>query len=244
MVGPPLPPLAPAGPANAPPPAPLTTNWPALSDALATLAADANAEASQQLAAALPQLNTQLAANLSLFASALEAGDDRPLLGGAVVSGLERAGKRDLVSRLKEDFQTLATKAAQPRGEDGGWRGFVLPMLLGTEVTPIHLYVHRPPRDEDQGGSGRQGDEHRFLVEVSLSRMGRMQFDGLVQRDLKRFDLIIRTDRPLSEEMRRDILGLFAQSSDAVGTKGGIVFQSGARFVDLPPASAGTRLMV
>jgi len=240
VVGPPLPPLP--GPSTNP--APLAPGWPALSDAIETLAAQANGEAASQLSATLPQLNTQLAANLSLFASAIEAGEEPPLLGEKVVGGLERAGRRDLVGRLKDDVRALSAKATRPLGEHGEWRGFSLPMLLGAEIEPIQLYVQRPPRDEDSESGGRKGDEHRFLVEVTLTRMGRIQFDGLVQRDTKRFDLIIRTAEPMSEQMRHDIMGLFAQTSDAVGTKGSVVFHSGGRFLDLPPTGGGTRLMV
>jgi len=246
VVGPPLPPLPSLAPA-APTPTPLSQDWPAMTDALQTLAANADAGAAiEQLARTLPQLNPQLAANLSVFASALKAGDDRPLLGDSVVRGLEKAGRRDLAGRLKADFHLLSQKAATPLGANGEWRGFALPLILGVEVAPVHLYVHQPPPDSDgEAGGGRRGDEHRFLVEVNLSRLGRMQFDGLVQREAKRFDLIIRTAEPMSEEMRRDIQGLFLLTSEAVGTKGGVVFQAGGRFLDLPPAPVGaTRLTV
>jgi len=243
VIGPPLPP-PPSGPGPSTAPPPLSPNWPALSESVDTLAAQAGGASANPLTATLPQLNPQLAANLSLFASALERDEEPPLLGEKVVGGLERAGRRDLVGRLKDDVRALSAKAARPMGESGEWRGFSLPMLLGAEIEPIELYVQRPPRDEDSEKGGRKGDEHRFLVEVSLTRLGRIQFDGLVQRDAKRFDLIIRTTEPMSEEMRRDIMGLFAQASDAVGTKGSVVFQSGGRFLDLKPTGGGTRLTV
>jgi hypothetical protein len=242
LLAPPQPP--PAAAAKAPPIPP--QSWPALADALTALAGADDQQAFQALARAVPQVQSQphLAASLSVFASALRAGDFGRVAGDPVVKALERSGRRDLVDRLKGDFKALSAESARPLS-GGEWQGYALPLVYGATIDPVHLYVRRPPEDAPSGGA-RKGQEHRFLVEVTLTNLGRIQFDGLIQRETKRFDLILRTSQPLPAEMRHDILGLFSASSEAVGTAGTVTFQSGGRFVDIPqPAATGaTRLMV
>ena len=74
----------------------------------------------------------------------------------------------------------------------------------------------------------------RFLLDLDLSRLGPMQFDGLVKRQYKHFDLIIRTRDPLPGEMRRDIDGLFQNGLMNFGLEGSVVFQPEGRFVATP----------
>lgn len=235
------PPLLPTPPKSAVPTAgPGQANWQSLAETMQTLAGADQPQAAEQMMRLLPQLGPRLAANLSVMASALASGQVRALVGEGPLRGLERAGRKDLAHRLGKDLDALDDEPTQARG-NGDWRGMTLPLWTGAQIDPIHLYVRRPPADEDETAGGRhKGDEHRFLLEISLTRLGRMQFDGLVQREAKRFDLIIRTAQPLPEEMRRDILGLFASTAEVVGTKGTVVFQGGGQFVELPPAPAGT----
>jgi hypothetical protein len=110
-------------------------------------------------------------------------------------------------------------------------------------VDTIRLDVRQPvDPDQDRAGSGRggkdQGQEHRFVVDLDLSRLGRLQMDGLVQRADKRFDLILRMETPFSSEMRRDITQLFIGTIEAIGIKGGVTFQGGGRFLSFPPSQA------
>ncbi len=104
----------------------------------------------------------------------------------------------------------------------------------------ITLYLRRD-RDEDDDDAERSRDDTRFVVDVELSRLGRMQLDGFVRGGDKRFDLIVRTEKPLPPWMRDDIREIFAEASALTGLKGGTSFQVGpAGFIDVAEyASAG-----
>lgn len=242
VVGPPVPP---ATPAAAPAPAGLgPQGWPALAEATDILAA-ADPRGFEQALRGFPQMGPRLATGLALFSGALRSGELRQVLGDGAVRGLDRSGRRDLVDRLRKDLGELAAEAGRPVG-GGEWRVYTMPLMSGAEIDPIRLYVRRPPEEvgEDGKGGGRKGQEQRFILEVGMTRLGRVQLDGLVTRESRRFDLIVRTYEPLPEDMRRDIGGIFAESGQLTGTKGTVVFQAG-RFVDLPPADApGTRITV
>ena len=241
VVGPPVPPP--------PPPSTNTQNsqglgpngWPTLSSA-ADVLAQADRQAAEQLIRMIPQANPRLAAAMAAFTGAVRSGDFKVLGSDGVIKGLDKAGRRDLADRLKHDFLELTDEAQRPRG-NGDWQVVTLPFAHGADIDPIQLYVHRH-KDEEEGKGGK-GQEQRFILEIHMSNLGRMQFDGLIHRDSKRFDLIIRTSEPLGAEICRDIGGIFAECGQLTGTKGTVGFQSGRPFVELPPCDAkGTRIMV
>jgi hypothetical protein len=78
----------------------------------------------------------------------------------------------------------------------------------------------------------------RFLLDIELSQLGPLQFDGLVKRKAKNFDLIIRSEQPLPAEMRRDIDSLFLQSLVSFGLQGSVAFMPGAAKIATPPLKA------
>jgi hypothetical protein len=240
VVGLPLP------PPPAPPPATPglgTGGWPALSEAIDQLARS-DLQAAHALMQALPQAGPRLAAALGGFAAAVRNGDSRLPGGEATQRGLDKIGRHDLADRLLGDMKSLAEEAAKPKGPAGEWQTLTMPFLNGAQIDPIRLHVQTPPENEEQRRGGG-GGEKRFILDIEMSRLGRIQFDGLVLRETKRFDLIVRTRQPLDTAICRDIAGIFAECAQLTGIKGGVSFQAGRAFVELPPSpAAATSLMV
>jgi len=241
VVGPPLPPP--------PAPAPLapglgTGGWPALSEALELLTRS-DLRTAEVLLQAIPQSGPRLAAALAQFAVAIRQGESRLPGGESTQRGLDKIGRHDLAERLRGDLKSLSEEAVRPKGATGEWQTLTMPFLNGAQIDPIRLHVQTPQQDEEnrRGGSG---GEKRFILDVEMSRLGRIQFDGLVLRESKRFDLIVRTRQPLDSVICRDIAGIFAECAQLTGIKGGVSFQAGRAFVELPPSppAAATSLMV
>lgn len=246
VVGQPLPPLPPPLPPSATAASGLgTQGWPVLTQALDVLANANQPQALEQLLRVMPQPDARLAASMVAFSGALRSGDVRSLLPDNSVRGLEKAGRKDVAGRLKADLEGLAEEAGRPLG-NGDWRLYTMPMLGGGAIEPIRLYVRKGSSDEGGGkGAGNQSNDHRFVVDLNLTQLGRLQLDGLVRRQDKLFDLIIRTDTPLDQDIRRGILGIFTNASELVGTKGTVSFQAGGRWMEFPPAPpAPTRIEV
>ncbi|WP_035690702.1 hypothetical protein [Azospirillum halopraeferens] len=211
-------------------------DWGTLREVMAVLAGIDRALAQTMLATIMPQPNRKLGAALSFFLAAVRGGSARAWLGDEAASALERAGRGDLLSRLDQEFRGLRRQAADPPA--GDWRPYTVPMFDGHAVTPLRLHV-RPLHDEDDDESGAA--EHRdrgsrFLIDVDFSRLGPMQLDGMVRE--RRFDLILRSGAPLPEELRGDLLRVFADCLDAVGYAGGLSFQTGAA-ARVTPARSG-----
>lgn len=225
IVGLPGPPAAAGSPA--PPPVP----WPALTNA-ADILSRAAPEALTALAARLPQPGAQLAASLfTLFSAAVRGTQPRWLTG--ITDALDKVGRRDLAEAAIEEMDSLIGKTLRGRGSDD-WQSWLLPLLVDGRIERIRLMTRPQPRDEEE--KNRRGQEGvRFLLDLDLSRLGPMQLDGLIRRDARRFDMILRTHTPLPGEMRQDIRRIFTAALDGMGMTGEAGFQRTDRFVAPEP---------
>ena len=95
-----------------------------------------------------------------------------------------------------------------------------------------------------RGGRHTAGDDEeeeprRFLIDVEMSRLGRIQLDGLIRAKDMRFDLVMRSVAPLPNEMRQEINRIFATFMEISGVAGTLQFQAPGNFVEvsLPDAS-------
>ena len=227
FVGKPIPPPT----FTPPPPAPDDPPDRVLPRHLTQLVAAVQESGKDQLADAMrgkiPAPGPKLAAQiLSVVASAQsQAPSLTRFLGDGLVSALTHAAPQALEA-LARHWESAAP-AVQGPGE-GDWRSLMIPFLMDGQMTTIRLTArHR----QGKMSAAEREKGTRFLLDFDLSRLGQMQFDGLVKRQHKRFDLIIRTLQPLSGEMRRDIDALFLHGLMNYGLEGSISFQPEGRFV-------------
>jgi hypothetical protein len=120
-----------------------------------------------------------------------------------------------------------AARLADAFGDDG-WRVVAVPWLAGDAVVPVCLSLRRHRRRP--GAERDRADGGRFVVEVRLQRLGRVQLDGLVRAGGRDVDLIVRTEAPLGEAVRRDIRRIFLAAGETAGLAGEVGFRAG------PPA--------
>lgn len=217
--------------------------WSGLSQAIASLGQNDPAAAAR-LSGALPQLGPHLAENMVAFAAAAQSGTLRQVFGERAALALERAGRGDAARRLIEDLRLGEPQSQRDTG--GEWRVMQMPLLNGDVVEPIRLYLRRPdaPEDGEDGNGGRSGDQgQRFVVDVTLSSLGRLQIDGLMRRSNKRLDVLVRSAVPLPAEMRADISRIFADCCSASGVSGEAGFQVTRRFLEPVSAAAQTGIL-
>ncbi len=209
-------------------------DWPAFKEAMQVLR-ELNPTATQQfMTTAMPRGDAALAATILGFVSALRQGEIRNWLGEGNVRELQR-GRPDLLGRLGEDFNLLGRMAEESPARD--WRIMLVPFQLGEEMEQIRMLTRRHGGDEEDGEDGEGGT--RFVLDLELSAVGRLQIDGLVHPRQKRVDLIIRTEISLTGKMRDDIRGIYRNAAEITGMVGGVAFQSGPPkppFVEVDPA--------
>jgi hypothetical protein len=199
----------------------------------AALAMPGPAQTGDLLAQNLPRVGAQLAAGLAYFIRARLSDKPAAWPGSELRQALQSAGRPELVAKLEQGFAELA-RAAPQTSQDGQWKTMVLPLLDEQALHQARLAIRRDPGKGDQPKDGKPAGVH-FLLDVELSRMGALQLDGLVRG--KRFDLMLRSHKPLDSQMQNEIQRLFAEAKSVTGITGEIYFQVAAVFAS-PDANA------
>lgn len=215
-------------------------SWPALSEVMAALQEVDAAQAQHLVNTIIPRPGTQLAANILLFLVALRGGDVRAWLGEGPGGALQR-WKPGVLSRLGDEFALLARAREDPL--PGNWQMSLIPLFNGSDIDQVRLFMrrHGEATEDDEDGEAEGGV--RFIIDLELDRLGRLQFDGLVQGKDKRFDLILRSAGDLPLHVSSDIRQIFADACELTGIKGGIVFQSGpSDFVEITPEATAENI--
>ena len=192
----------------------------------------------------VPRPGPALGAELLFMLTALKGGNLRSWLGEEQSAALEALGRRqsgdtkgDMLSRLEAEFSGL--KTLPDPVNDGVWRSVFLPIFDQGQVQPLQYFLKKQQHKDEQG---QQKDTDHFMVDVELTRMGRMQLDGLVQKLSPRhtsaplqFDLIIRTQLAWSEEIRHTIREIYRRGQEISGFRGTLTFRHGPEaLVPLP----------
>ena len=206
-----------------------THRWPELDDAVRSLNESHPTLGQQVMSSILPKADTTLAANIILLLAAIRGGDIKNWFGDAPVRALQRI-KPELMSRLRDDFTQIGRLSDDNISSD--WRAFPVPFLNGQAIEQIRLFMKRNSENKDDEQAPDNGA--RFVLDLDLTHLGRLQLDGLVRTDKKQFDLIIRTNNHLQQAMQNDIRNIFQKAVEQTGYNGGLTFQAApAGFTDI-----------
>ncbi len=152
-----------------------------------------------------------------LFAAALKSGELQGWMGEKKLEMLHKLGKADIVSRLASETAPLSANTDAAPTE---WKSLPIPMLWQNEISKVLFHVRREPA-EDERDQGEDGT--RFVLDLSLTRMGDVQLDGIVRG--QRLDLIVRTQMPVSESMQEAMKKAYADALDGSNIYGELGFQ-------------------
>lgn len=221
-------------------PVPFKNPWTVLSHALETLQA-ADVEAFEEMIAVLPKAGDKLPALMMNFMSA--ATRSVPFtawLGEDVVAALRKTEKGErLLRRLEKEFSAEPKKATDRSGS--AWKGWNVPVLSGSVVEPVSLYLQRPPQDDNNAAASAKSritgtDSVRFVLDLRLSRLGKLQLEGLAHRKNKTFNLTVRHTDDLPASFETDIRTIFTNTLDALAYAGTVRVLQTDDFIDFSPA--------
>jgi hypothetical protein len=216
----------------------MNQSWPSLDEGLASLLEVSPQTADRIINHILPKPNAQFTAMTLFFLSALKGGEIKDWLGDSATKLLLKT-KPGALQRLADDFRLLGRGGG---GDDDRitplrsdeWRGTLIPLYSDDGMQQIRFFSRQLADDEDNPEDGMKGN--RFLIDLSLSKIGRLQLDGIVVKGDKRLDMIIRTGVKLPAEMRTTIMSIFESANKIVGLNGGMSFQSSPdSFIDPEP---------
>lgn len=214
----------------------LARHWTALEETL-TWAQASDPAIAQAITRALPDMGSKLTSGLLFFIAAVKGGDLRQWVGARTANLLETKAP-ELAGRLKADMGQLQQMFVDSPMQQ--WNSMMVPMLYHGQLEHARLFFRHDQQEGEQKHT-KTGKEQRFVVEVDLSHMGELQFDGFVRSEGggKQFDLMIRSGAPLDGELAQQIRTTFETALETTGMKGYLGFQHGNQHFVRPMASGG-----
>ncbi len=177
----------------------------------------------------VPRTGANLTTEIVFLMTALKGGDFRKWIGDDNLKQLELQGKSNMLGKLANDFKALGNVPAEPR--DNNWHQLLIPLAHEQQINPIKLFTKG---QEHETPNGARSTTDHFLVDIELTRLGRMQIDGLVQQRGRsiQFDAVIRTDTDWNASMQQDIRNIYARAQEISGFSGALRFDT--KIVPLP----------
>jgi hypothetical protein len=190
----------------------------------------------------VPRLGATLASDMLFLLNALQgSGGVQKWLGEALYNQLSgRDEKGTLISALTQDFAALKQLPTELR--DGQWHHALIPLYTEGEVRPIQLFFKKNPAN----ARTKQPPLDHFLLEIELTRLGVVQFDGLVQKPAAhtQFDMMVRAAQPWDSEIEKEISRIFYQAQEVTGMVGSVHFYYGESHLLAYPSTAKDAFLV
>ena len=165
----------------------------------------------------MPAGDKKMLVNLVNYVKASVHQDIKQWLGPELVDRLAASGPEG-----REALQQLTTAFNNSTRETPAWRMVEIPFYNGESLEKIRLAVKKYNEDDEESPEQqKQKYGTRFVVDTNFTKLGRFQFDGYSLLRDKRFDLIIRTERQVSNDLCANIMRIFKNTLhevDYVGT--------------------------
>ncbi|MCQ2965684.1 MAG: hypothetical protein MJ250_02965 [Alphaproteobacteria bacterium] len=216
-------------------PTPFKNTWSVLTQALSIMEKNDSFQA-EGMKVVLPQISPRLPVLMMNFIQASE--NNLPFsawFGQANVDLLKSIPGGDAVlRRLEKDFSSGTKKAIDK--QNAVWKGWDIPFLSGNIVEPVSLYLQRP-----NGGYDPTKKEKihpagvRFVIDLSLSKLGKIQMEGLSNRQNKSFDLTLRYEKKLPDDFEAHVQKIFTQVLTAFEYSGKMGMKQTSDFIEFSP---------
>lgn len=174
-----------------------------------------------------PGAPAQMSPAMLFFIAAVRGGDLSQWLGDKTIDALRSTGKNNLLSRLSQEGSNLSRLGAETLPQE--WRAMNLPMLYQGEIQKTTLFYRHEYNDNENTADGKNLKTTRFIFDLTLDVMGKVQVDGLfhpVSDAGKRLDLVVRTEQFFSQASQGEMRRLYARALRDTGVTGELSFQN------------------
>ena len=216
------------------PPPSRPTDWPELQELAA------------QIPRPLPVLQTMqsnpahVGGALLFLLAALGLRDVKNMIGEEITARLLAAGQHEKLARLSAEMEQVGKKwlhtetrasrndqegVFQAPAQQNDWKSLSLPVPPDSPVLRLAVHLREEQRDDGTTPDRKKYGKH-LVVEVEMSRLGAMVFDGFIVN--KRFDLTLRSQRLIPPPLRQELHIAFNDSLAAMEWHGHLQFHSAA----------------
>lgn len=199
--------------------------WDSLDEIFQTFQAHAPLQA-QAMTSLIPSSASPMRAahGALFFIAALRSGDLQSWMGEKSIDTIRRAGKLDTLQKFLKETTDISSLSDSP----SEWKSTAVPYLHDQHIYRIHVHSRKeyPTQDQEE----KKGGTTRFIIDLSLSKIGKVQLDGLFQgneqQNIGRLDLIVRTQNSFSKASQSEMRGLYSNALSETNFTGELAFQN------------------
>ena len=176
----------------------------------------------------LPASNDNMLSNISAFTKASTQGDIKHWLGKEMVQELENSGThgKAIISDLQSALQGSSRNTPL-------WRIIEIPFYIENHIDKIKLAIKQYPEENEKNPENKDKFGTRFVVDTEFTQLGAFQFDGFSFAKDRRFDLIIRTQRDIDNDLYANIIKIFKTTLHDVQYVGNITINLKENFIKI-----------
>jgi hypothetical protein len=199
--------------------------WPALMKLSKFLKLKSDSkEFEEEVRKMFPGTDSDMLYKIIKYAEAIKSGNIANIIGSDTIAKFKDSGAEDIINELAEDFFELQ-RIYSTNGDLNNWQTMLIPIFDGEIIQHTKIFTRKSYKD----GSG----QIRFIVELTLESNGDMQLDGLVtmilgvnkKSKVQKFDLVIRTIKPLDHTLKSGIQEIFINNQKIIGISGAVRFE-------------------
>ncbi len=190
----------------------------------------------------LPRPGKEMTTELVFLLSAIKGGDIRKWLGDQHIRRMEENAP-ELLKQVSREFSLMRSSIGE-EAEPTRWTMYQLPLQTQAGmIEPLRLYHREQEKHQSDSDEKKESGGQHFIVDVQFTRLGRLQLDGFVKKNpgsKQRFDLVVRSEKPLEAELKQGIRDIFSDAGELTGFEGGISFLAGREALFVLPSPMGT----
>ena len=124
--------------------------------------------------------------------------------------------KKFLIEMMKKDFTQPLIMASQ--SPNNPFSMYVIPLLDGDNISRMWLYLFKPQEDKTESESEntekekKKKSKQRFMLDLSLSELGEMQFEGLLDNQNRKMDMQIKSNKEFSDNEKKELNDVYVNA--------------------------------
>jgi hypothetical protein len=199
--------------------------WPALTKLTKFLKLKSDSkEFEEEVKKMFPGTDSDMLYKIIKYAEAIKSGNISNIISKETLEKFKSSGAEDIINELADDFFELQ-KIYSSNNDLDNWQTMLVPIFDGDAVQHTKIFTRKSSKD----GIG----QIRLIIELTLESDGEMQLDGLVslilginnKSTVQKFDLVIRTLKPLDKKLRSGIQEIFINNQKIIGISGNLRFE-------------------
>jgi len=186
----------------------------------------------------LPAAGNKMLSNISAFTKASAQGDIKQWLGADIIQELDNNGAQGkaIISDLQSALQ--GSNRNTPL-----WRIIEIPFYVENHIDKIKLAIKQYPEDDKKNPESKDKFGTRFVVDTEFTRLGGFQFDGFSFAKDRRFDLVIRTQKNIDDDLYANIIKIFKTTLHDLQYVGNIKINLKENFIKISENNTGDKFI-